>query len=253
MNELDRYLFDLQGYLVIPNALDSETLAQLNAILDAKIEERAIPADAPHHRFPSVMEWSPLFRSVIDNPRVSPALEEMLGSKFRLDHDYLDIMRRGNGPTRAYLHGGGTPFDHSQFYRWDNGKMHSGLTVVGYNLRDVSPGDGGFACIPGSHKSNLPYPEAWRLTHSDPPPMQRVTGVAGTAILFTEALTHGTIPWTAEHERRTLFLKYSPNAISWSAHYYDASQYPELSERERAILEPPNARYATRFTPKDIG
>ncbi|MCX6380787.1 MAG: mitomycin antibiotics/polyketide fumonisin biosynthesis protein, partial [Armatimonadetes bacterium] len=140
MNELDRYLFDLQGYVVLPNALDSTILERLNAILDEKVAEQNIPADAPHHRFPSILGWSPLFRSLIDNPLITPYLEELLGTNLRLDHDYLDIMRRGNGPTKAYLHGGGTPFDHSQFYRWDNGKMWSGLTVVGYNLRDVNPG-----------------------------------------------------------------------------------------------------------------
>ncbi len=252
MNELDRYLFDLQGYVIIPNALDSDTLKDLNVLVDEHVAAK-VSEDAAHHRFLSVVNWSAAIRNVIDNAAVSPYLEELLGKQFRLDHDYLDVMRRGNGPTKAWLHGGGTPFDHRQFYRWDNGKMWNGLTVVAYNLRDVNPGDGGFACIPGSHKSNLPYPEVWRYTHSNPPPMQKVTGSAGTAIVFTEALTHGTVPWTADHERRTLFFKFSPNAISWSAHYYDASLYPEVSERTKEILEAPNARYKGRFEQGNIG
>ncbi|HZP81290.1 MAG TPA: hypothetical protein VFB21_06615 [Chthonomonadaceae bacterium] len=40
--------------------------------------------------------------------------------------------------------------------------MRNGLTVVAYNLKDVNPGDGGFGCVPGSHKSNLPFPSEWR-------------------------------------------------------------------------------------------
>jgi hypothetical protein len=199
------------------------------------------------------MEWSLEYLEAIANPCILPYLEELLGANFRLDHDYLDIIRGGKGPTKGWLHGGGTPFDPSQFYRWDNGKMRNGLSVVAYNLHDVNPGDGGFACIPGSHKSNLRFPDEWRDTANPPDIMKAITGPAGTAILFTEALTHGTLPWSGAHERRTLFYKYSPNAISWSAHYYDANRFPELSEPIKALLEPPNARYAGRNQPRHIG
>ena len=72
--------------------------------------------------------------------------------------------------------------------------------------------------------------------------MEAVTGPAGTAIIFTEALTHGTLPWRGD-ERRTLFYKYSPPTLSWAREYYDAGQYAGLTDQQRAILEPPNARY----------
>ncbi len=169
MNEEERYQFDLQGFVVIPNALSAETLATLNAELDSQISKHQIAPEALTHRFPFVIDWSPAYRKAINNPTVHPYLTELLGEKYRLDHDYLDILRKGNGMTKAWLHGGGTPFDPSQYYRWDNGKMRNGLTVVAYNLHDVNPGDGGFACVPGSHKSNLPYPEKWRYTFNAPP------------------------------------------------------------------------------------
>lgn len=252
MTDEERYYFDLRGYIVVPNAIDAETLAVLNSELDKKVNDLVSP-DAPTNRFGDILSWSPNYRKLIDNPVITPYLEELLGAQFRLDHDYLDILRAGKGPTKGWLHGGGTPFDHSQFYRYDNGKIRNGLSVVAYNLADVNEGDGGFACVPGSHKSNLPFPDNWRQTDNPPSCMERITGPAGTAILFTEALTHGTLPWQGSHERRTLFFKYSPNAISWSAHYYNASDYPELGERAKAILEAPNARYPGRHQPKNIG
>ncbi len=46
--------------------------------------------------------------------------------------------------------------------------------------------------------------------------------------------------------RHALFLKYSPHPLSWAAGYFDAEAYPDLSERQRAILEAPNARYQGR-------
>ena len=72
--------------------------------------------------------------------------------------------------------------------------------------------------------------------------------VALTAIVFTEALSHGTLPWTGAGERRTLFYKYSTHPSSWSAAYYDASRWPDLTLRQREILEGPNARYSSRPT-----
>ena len=65
--------------------------------------------------------------------------------------------------------------------------------------------------------------------------------------VFTEALTHGTLPWLGT-ERRTLFYKYSPCTLSWARDYYDASRYSGLTERQQAILEAPNARYTPNAT-----
>jgi hypothetical protein len=73
-----------------------------------------------------------------------------------------------------------------------------------------------------------------------------VTGPAGTAIIFTEALTHGAMPWNGAGERRTLFFKYSPFPLSWAAGYYNPDDYPDLTEAQRLILEAPNARYKGR-------
>ena len=69
------------------------------------------------------------------------------------------------------------------------------------------------------------------------------------AIVFTEALTHGTLPWNAEAPRRTLFYKFSPHGTSWAGAYFDPRHfrdYPDIDDRKLAILEPPNARYPNR-------
>ena len=118
--------------------------------------------------------------------------------------------------------------------------MHNALTVVAYNLKDVGPNDGGFGCVPGSHKSNYPFPKEWIEMEEPHPIVQRVTGPAGTAVIFTEAQTHGTLEWTGKDERRTIFYKYSPAAMAWSSKYFDPDAYEDLSQRQRAILRTPN-------------
>lgn len=247
MNPEELYLFDLQGYVVIQNALTAEQLDVLNACVDEHIARECHP-DMRTHRFGGLLRWHKVFRDLLDNPAVLPYLETTLGSRFRLDHVYVDVIRSGKGPIGTMLHGGGTPFDPAQYYTFRNGRMYNGLTVIAYNLKTVNPGDGGFGCIPGSHKSNFPFPNAWRDLETPHPRTDFVTGPAGSAVLFTEALTHGTLPWRGADERRTLFYKYSPHPLSWSANYYRPEDFDDLTERQRAILEPPNARYAGRPT-----
>jgi hypothetical protein len=241
MTEQERYLFDLQGYLVIPNALDVAQLEALNALMDARIAAEVAP-DARTHRFWPVLGWGKPYRDLIDNAVLMPYLTELLGKSLRLDHEYADIIRAGKGPIGTTLHGGGTPVDSTCYYRFHEGQFRCGLVAVAFNLHDVNEGDGGFGCVPGSHKSNIAFPQEWLDLAEAPPFVQRVTGPAGTAILFTEALTHGTLPWNGARERRTLFYKYSPSPLSWARQYYRADDYPDLTPRQRELLTPPCAR-----------
>ncbi|HYE07444.1 MAG TPA: phytanoyl-CoA dioxygenase family protein [Planctomycetota bacterium] len=246
----ERYLFDLQGYLVVPGVLDARELATLNGILDERIAAE-VPPDAKAHRFfhrsGALLSWGAPYRALIDHARIMPYLDAFVGEHVRLDHDYCDIMRGGHSPIGASLHGGATPYDPQMAYAHHNGSIRCGLVVVAFNLHDVNPGDGGFAAVPGSHKANLPFPHEWADLETVHPCVTRVVAPAGSAIIFTEAMTHGPLPWSARHERRTLFYKYSPAGMSWAAHYYRSEDYADLTPRQRALLEPPNARYPGRL------
>src|SRR5213596_1449987 len=95
------------------------------------------------------------------------------------------------------------------------------LCVPGMHAKPPSPaaeGDGGFACIPGTHKSHflngIP-PEVRRFERKAHYVVQPAVE-AGDALFFTEALIHGTMTWSAQHERRALLYKYSPGHSAWS-------------------------------------
>ena len=47
MNDHERYMFDLQGYLVVPGALSPEKIAQLNSVLDEHIATECQRTCAP--------------------------------------------------------------------------------------------------------------------------------------------------------------------------------------------------------------
>lgn len=248
VTERERYLFDLQGFLVAPDAIDPALCAELDADVTRHLTDEVDPA-ATHHRFMKkepLLAWGPAWRRLIDNPRIMPYLDEFISTEMRLDHDYADVIRKGGGHNGSSIHGGATPFDECFFYLHQNGRIRSSLTVVAYALRDVGPGEGGFGCIPGSHKSNYPVPASCRELATPDACMTVVPAKAGSAIIFTEALAHGTAPWRGVGERRTVFYKYSPRTISWCARYYRATDYPDLTPAQAALLEAPNARYGGR-------
>jgi ectoine hydroxylase-related dioxygenase (phytanoyl-CoA dioxygenase family) len=134
------------------------------------------------------------------------------------------------------LHGGGTPWDPAQYYAHRGGRMYNGLTTATWSLVDTRPSEGGFCCIPGSHKANerLPseVPGSW---------IKEVPQPAGSVLIFTEALTHGTIRWTAPYERRAVLFKYSPGHVAW-ARYREPPKtlWRLLSDEQRRLFQPPS-------------
>ena len=142
----EKFQVDLEGYLIIKNVLSEDEVAEMNDIIDNS--ERQGP--------PSL--WGEPFKRLIDHPKILPYLIDLLGPHVRLDHDYAIFMDEGQKGGR--LHGGedgggpgGPEGDH--WYKYRDGIMRNGLCVMTYNLADAPEGAGGFACIPGSHKSNF--------------------------------------------------------------------------------------------------
>ena len=97
MNDEEGYLFDLWGYLVVENVLNNEEIVELKALLDQQTYPEPNNADIYSRRFGSFLEWeSGAFRKLLNHPRITPYLKELIGDKFRLDHAYGILMRKGN-------------------------------------------------------------------------------------------------------------------------------------------------------------
>lgn len=244
MDEEQRYLFDLQGFLIVPNLLTPEEVTTLNAALEeqnlwAEAARRAgpdKPAPLKTHIGP-VLEWGQPFRDLVSHPRLIPYLRVLLGDTCRLDHEYAILMKREAGDLR--LHGGGTPYDPAQYYHFRNERMYCGLTVYSWCLTDSGGELGGFCCIPGSHKSNVPCPQSFKTMERQGQWLYCPEAPAGSLVIFTEALTHGTLPWNADHERRSLLFKYSPGHQSWSPRYQGQREDLEMDEVGKRLMIPP--------------
>ena len=265
MNDHEKYLFDLRGYVVVMNALTTGQVEDLSVRLEARRTQgrRRLGSDrtifgteaAPAWSAPSLLEWGGTYIDLIDLPTIAPYLEALLGVGYRLDHDYINVINAEH-PGKLYLHGGGQgagggprdvvgPTDGGQcYYRYNNGRFFNGLLTVAFELNTVATSSGGFACVAGSHKGNFPLPNEWRVSEKQadiPACVDRITAASGDAIIFTEACAHGTVPWEGGGERRTVFYKYCPHAVAWGPCYYNADHYADLTANQRAILTPPSA------------
>lgn len=229
----EKFKVDLEGYLIIKGVLSNNEVDEMNAFIDKGGMKGS----------PSL--WGEPFKKLIDHPTLLPYLIELLGPHVRLDHDYPIMLNIGDG--RGGLHGGedggrpgGSEGDH--WYKYRDGVVRNGLCVMTYNLADAPEGAGGFACIPGSHKSNFlrEIPSEVRKFERPTHYVVQPALAAGDVLFFTEALVHGTMPWAADHQRRALLFKYSPGHSAWSGNYYDLNKYGELSDQQKRMLMAPS-------------
>ena len=72
---------------------------------------------------------------------------------------------------------------------------------------------------------------------------------AGDVLIFSEAATHGSLPWTrADKQRRIPLFRFSPGNVAYGRNYMAVGQatWPEkmyngLTEAQAAVLQPPFA------------
>jgi Phytanoyl-CoA dioxygenase (PhyH) len=274
MRERDRYLFDLNGYLVLREVLSAADVASLRAEIQAAgIDEALASQNYVHAGFPRdyydhadtghggyryfsdsyLLDWGPRVRSLVAHPSLLSYLSALVGPAFRLDHAYGVFSR---GWTRSHaLHNGATPFDPTQMYIFRDGRMHNSMVVVQFALTRVGPEDGGFCCIPGSHKANFALP-------SDTPPLdelddewqphiRRVPMEPGDVLIFTEAVTHGALPWRGEGDRMALLYKYCQGALQWEQDSPFVSPGHDWSPIERRVMTGPYAGGRALVIPPD--
>ena len=180
-----KYLFDLNGFLVIKDAFDPAMVSRANVAVDAHLErlhERkgklrtsglygrestALAGDGSTGRFDlgGMLGWSAPhrepFREVLSHPKVASALNELVGVGYRLDHSPLMIAQE-QGSEGHTLHGGAVTESGEPAwplaYDFRHGHMRNQLLTVCMQLSDAPAGAGGFCAVPGSHKSNFPIP-----------------------------------------------------------------------------------------------
>ncbi len=283
MTEDERYLFDLNGYIIIRGVLTPEEVATANAAIDkhqaAMIERsennpalrNAVKGTAFYGNgtgrkdLGGVLEWgedSQVFKKILAHPRLVPLFHGILGKGYRMDHLPF-VIAQDQGAEGFALHGGTIDCHSGQYntelaYTCHNNFIRSALLGCNVMLTDHDPGFGGFCVVPGSHKSNFKMPEGMVNGDKYKEFIIQPATKAGDVVLFSEGTVHGAMAWTPETQRRVCLYRFSPATNVYGRSYFNSENgktlwpekmYEDLNDAQKAVLEPP---YANRLDRPEI-
>lgn len=82
----------------------------------------------------------------------------------------------------------------------------------------------------------------WLDSRADIGMVKQLSAPAGSAIIFTEALTHGTLPWKGVQQRRSILYKYSPGPMASCERAVDedlGARLQKFTPQQQSLLKPP--------------
>ena len=100
MTDREKYLFDLQGFIVVHEALTVQQVQHLNEALDANQDKRqedqasatskTLNGNQLRGLYNGMLTWEQPwcqpFRDLLANPRIIPYLNTILGRGWKMDH-----------------------------------------------------------------------------------------------------------------------------------------------------------------------
>jgi hypothetical protein len=251
------YLFDLQGYRIIEDALSPLQLQEINDWID---RQPSLPSGAwlghvevqsyqGHDgvNYQNIIEGGKVFEELIDNPAWINEVRRYIENGYHglsINEAFLNV--RGPGGFIG-IHAGGHVASFIQSVRHVTGKWMVGQINILMALTDIGPGDGATVVIPGSHKSHEVHPVLAGGAHAayrDEVPASEAMGAievhlrAGQAIMFTDAITHGSSPRVNPGQRRIMVYRYSPSSLMPRFNYLPSDELmARLTPVQRAIIQ----------------
>lgn len=199
-----KYSFDLTGLLLLDDFIGTEMLGMLNKAWPERIAGRDM--------FDVNFSWGKPWTHLLALDSLRPVLQTLLGKGFRVDHAFgvneLFYSTKGRMHHQSHL------ADLGVTYTYQRGRPYTTLLTLSVALVDIPAGAGGFCCVPGSHKANVDCPASWFEIEKHPYMMQ-IPQKAGSAVLFTEALTHGTYHLGHEQPRRSIIMRLTPGGVQF--------------------------------------
>jgi ectoine hydroxylase-related dioxygenase (phytanoyl-CoA dioxygenase family) len=203
MTEMERFLFDTAGYLVIPGALSP---GETQACLEASLREHAPYPKGQWRQIGNTFEREAAFEALIDHPSVLPKVRALLGDHFILQSSWCTVQPAG-GKGGGFHQDGSAPYE---FRRLGTPTPLVQLRV-GYYLTDQSrPRMGNLVLVPGSHNASLKVPREAYGDEDAIPIRDVVCGEPGTAVLFHQGVFHCAGSNDREFDRYTMHMVYAP-------------------------------------------
>ena len=263
ISEIDKYLFDLNGYIVVKNALKKSEINACNKIIDKLKNIKNGEWDGYVHghnyggkeglNLQQIYEAGKPFEKLIDHPSWIHHMLEFVGGEGTFDHYHGPLFIDENfanvrGPGEAIgIHSGNPEGLQRNHYRYQDDKFHCSQVNILLALTDIGKGDGGTVVIPSSHKSNIQHPEykKYMMKKNRATSAEAMTASkeiylkAGDGLIFVDSLCHGSAKRINKGERRIVVYRYGP---SWGFFRYpyrpSMNLLKNLNSFQRKIVMP---------------
>jgi hypothetical protein len=263
MDHKERYFWDVSGHLILRGVLTKGEVKAANDAVDF-CSERVRSGEDRTSRGSTALKGTgrpsmggtqllniekphcDIFRRMLGHPEILSRLLVTCGKGFRLDHG-PQFIGGVKGTAGHRLHGSGAPHKPYVGYHHQNGVPYVGGVTVSWQLAKVIENRGGFACVPGSHKSDFDLPDGVASCVDHRGAVIQPAADPGDVILFMDgAQTHGTFPWLNDHDRRSILFKFasrtSPRSagpspeISPPQYYWDKEIVDDMTPEELAVM-----------------
>jgi hypothetical protein len=227
--ELDRFIFEAWGYLIIPDVL---TAIEVKECLIASVRLHEAAGTSGWAQVGKGYETEPVLEQLIDHPKVLPKVRALYGDRFILQSAWCTKQPAFGGYGGWHQDGSGA---------YDFSKLGYPIPLVqlraSYLLTDQSvPRTGNMELIPGSHRSQVPLPPFVRKQADDVPIGHVICAPAGSVLLFHNAVWHRTYAHDGDYDRYTMHYIYSPPWVRCSDRFENNKEFLERTTPVRRYL-----------------
>jgi len=245
LTDAQRCQFDEDGFFLVEDALTPAEIEELTTVIDgmytqAYRERNLGPHDAFQWR--NVVAQHPVFRDLIDHPKMLPLVVDLIGTNIQIRTSHLDV-RPPVPPEVAQKPLGAS----DSFFPWHSDAPNFGWPTVegvipymemkiGYYLTDLTEhNSGAIGVVRGSHKRV--QRDAQGNVIVDPKDIVEVNVRPGTALVWRTALLHCVTPNLSDHARKCLYYGYHPRWIRPSDYdHQDPAIMADCNPIQRQLL-----------------
>jgi ectoine hydroxylase len=231
LTEVDRFIFESWGYLVIPNVLSKD---EVKEVLEASVElhEKNNSPDA-WAQIGHAVSLSPAFERLMDHPAVFPKVRALYGQDRFILQSSWSTKQPGPGGNGNWHQDGSHAFE----FR-DVGYPPPLMQLrASFLLNDqLVPGTGNLELIPGSHRSRVTLPTSVMREKGSVPISHVLCAPAGSVLLFHNGVWHRSYEHNHEYDRHTAHYIYSPPWMKCSDRFANDPAFLERTTPLRRYL-----------------
>ncbi len=234
MTDEQRFLFDLNGLVIIRSALNENDVARYRDGVYRHARQE-LPTDRWNSDGEPIdqirvrpIDRDPMFLELVDHPVSLPLVQALVGGPGILIDNDVELTPRDNEPL-GWHRGIGT-----HGYALDAGGFHCTMVKCIWYLTDCGPGEGPTRIVPGSHKS-WAEPPAFG-DEVGPPGAQEMVVQAGDLLVFSEACLHAGNLNRSDRVRANMYFNYGPSWVQPWEGYRPSNELVESATGDRRQL-----------------